>query len=274
MFTIIDSLEDLHYLNEELSLKPYVGIDTEFRRTNKYNMKLALLQINDDDEIYLIDTILIPDPKDSCDFLFSDTVIKIFHSCKEDLEAVYAWAGRTMSNLFDTQLANAFLNGDFSISYQGLIKDKFDISINKSETRSNWVRRPLTDSQLNYAASDVEYLVYLYTNQKKELIESKKIGWHNEEVQSIIDSTFSSANLEQDLKFKLTKSEERDLLFKFNAIVKNIALTEQINPTLFFSKKNQKEFLNLSLNVGIEEASKLLTNWRRDLIFSSLKDLF
>ena len=274
MFTIIDSLEDLHYLNEELSLKPYVGIDTEFRRTNKYNMKLALLQINDDDEIYLIDTILIPDPKDSCDFLFSDTVIKIFHSCKEDLEAVYAWAGRTMSNLFDTQLANAFLNGDFSISYQGLIKDKFDISINKSETRSNWVRRPLTDSQLNYAASDVEYLVYLYTNQKKELIESKKIGWHNEEVQSIIDSTFSSANLEQDLKFKLTKSEERDLLFKFNEIVRNIALMEEINPTLFFSKKNQKEFLNLSLNVGIEEASKLLTNWRRDLIFSSLKDLF
>ena len=274
MFTLIDSIEDLYYLNKELSLKPYVGIDTEFRRTNKYNMKLALLQINDDEEIYLIDTILIPDPKDSCDFLFSDTVIKIFHSCKEDLEAVYAWGGRAMSNLFDTQLANAFLNGDFSISYQGLIKDKFDISINKSETRSNWVRRPLTDSQLDYAASDVEYLVHLYANQKKELIESKKIGWHNEEVQSIIDSTFSSANLEQDLNFKITKSEERDLLFKFNEIVKNIALTEEINPTLFFSKKNQKEFLKLSLNNGIEEASKLLTNWRRDLIFSSLKEIF
>ena len=74
MFTFIDSIEDLAFLNQELLNKPFIGVDTEFRRTTKDNMKLALLQINDDDEIYLIDTILINNPKENASFLFSDSV--------------------------------------------------------------------------------------------------------------------------------------------------------------------------------------------------------
>ena len=61
MYTFIDSIEDLAFLNQELLGKKVVGVDTEFRRTTKDNMQLGLLQINDDDEIYLIDTILIND---------------------------------------------------------------------------------------------------------------------------------------------------------------------------------------------------------------------
>ena len=113
MFIYIDSAEDLRYLNNELLSKKYVGIDTEFRRTQKDNMKLGLLQVNDSEEIYLIDTVLINEPKDNCSFLFSDSVIKILHSCKEDIEAVYSWAGRSMENIFDTQIADSFLNGEF-----------------------------------------------------------------------------------------------------------------------------------------------------------------
>ena len=100
MFTFIESIEDLAFLNQELLTKPHVGVDTEFRRTTKDNMKLALLQVNDGDEIYLIDAIAISDPKDDASFLFSESVIKIFHSCKEDLEAMYAWTNKEMINIF------------------------------------------------------------------------------------------------------------------------------------------------------------------------------
>ena len=72
MFTFIQSLEDLAFLNQELLSKNYVGVDTEFRRTTKYNMRLALLQVNDGEEIYLIDTVLIDNPKEHASFLFSD----------------------------------------------------------------------------------------------------------------------------------------------------------------------------------------------------------
>ena len=100
MFTFINTLDDLVYLNKELLQCSQVAIDTEFRRTTKDNMRLALLQINDGEEIYLIDTIAIPNPGECCSFLFSNSVVKILHSCKEDLEAIYSWTGQIMENLF------------------------------------------------------------------------------------------------------------------------------------------------------------------------------
>ena len=266
MFTYIDSIEDLSYLNKELLQKPYLGVDTEFRRTTKDNMRLALLQVNDGDEIYLIDAVLINDPEDNCDFLLSNEVKKIFHSCKEDLEAIYSWTGSVMKNLFDTQLANAFLDGHYSISYQGLVEERLDISLDKKETRSNWIRRPLSDSQLSYAASDVEYLIHLFIEQEQALIQSNKLDWHNEDLEKMISNTFNPFTGIEEMGSSLTKSEEKNLLNTFNDIVLNIAEILEINPTLFFSKKNQKEFIRSSLNNGSEEALKGLTSWRRELI--------
>ena len=191
MFTFIDSSEDLAYLNEELLHKPYLGVDTEFRRTTKDNMRLALLQVNDDEEIYLIDAVAIDDPKENASFLFSKSVVKIFHSCKEDLEAIHAWSNKEMINIFDTQIANAFLDGDYSIGYQGLVEKRLGINLEKKETRSNWIRRPLSDAQLKYAALDVEYLIYLYKEQKEELLKSSKLDWHNQDIERLIKITFN-----------------------------------------------------------------------------------
>ena len=121
MFTFIDTIQDLAFLNNELLEKSYLGVDTEFRRTTKDNMRLALLQVNDEEEVYLIDSILIKDPGEHVSFLFSDSVVKILHSCKEDLEAIYSWTRKEMTNIFDTQVANSFLDGDFTIGYQGCL---------------------------------------------------------------------------------------------------------------------------------------------------------
>ena len=167
MFTLIDSIEDLAFLNEELLQKSHIGVDTEFRRTTKDNMRLALLQINDGEEIFIIDTLLIKSPQHQASFLFDDSVTKIFHSCKEDLEAVFAWTNKEMKNIFDTQIANSFLENEYSISYQGLVEKKLEITLDKKETRSNWLRRPLSDAQLKYAALDVEYLIHIYELQKE-----------------------------------------------------------------------------------------------------------
>jgi ribonuclease D len=273
MFTFIESIEDLAFLNEELLLKPYVGVDTEFRRTTKDNMRLALLQINDAEEIYLIDTVLIDDPKDNCSFLFSDSVTKIFHSCKEDIEAVYSWTGKKMVNLFDTQLAEAFLNGHYSIGYQGLVEEKIGITVDKGETRSNWIRRPLTDSQLKYAASDVEFLIELFIEQKKSLNLSNKLEWHNEELDFLSSRIFLPIAFDEDINTRLTKAEEKNLLNKFNDIVLHIAELEKINPTMFFSKKSQKDFLRLTINDGFEKASSEITSWRYRLIAEPLGSL-
>ena len=144
-------------------------------------------------------------------FLFSPSVLKIFHSCKEDLEAVFAWTKKEMVNIFDTQIANSLLDGDFSIGYQGLVEQEMDIVLNKNETRSNWIRRPLSDSQLKYAALDVEYLIYLYKIQKEELINTTKLEWHDQEIKRLIEVTFNPL-VHNDLERTITKAEEVDLL--------------------------------------------------------------
>ena len=266
MYTYIDSIEDLAYLNEELLNKSYVGVDTEFRRTTKDNMRLALLQINDEDEIYLIDTLLIDDPKDKCSFLYSNSVTKILHSCKEDLEAIYSWTNKKMCNVFDTQIANAFLNGDYSVSYRLLVEKKLGIILEKNETRSNWLRRPLTDSQLKYASLDVEYLINLFLDQREELETSKKLNWHNEDISQLIKVTFERHDNSRELVRSLPKAREEEMLYMFNNAVQKIAAREDINPTLFFSKKSQKDFLRLTLIRGIDLSLSEITDWRGKLI--------
>ena len=273
MYTFIDSIDDLAFLNEELLKKPYVGVDTEFRRTTKDNMRLALLQINDGEEIFIIDPLKIDSPAQQTSFLFDNDVTKILHSCKEDLEAIYSWTHEKMQNVFDTQLANSFLEDEYSVSYQNLVEKKLAIVLDKGETRSNWLRRPLSNSQLKYAALDVEYLINIYFEQEKELSLSNKLSWLKEDVEKLIDFTLHSQGNPEESPRTLPKAQENELLQRFNTLIQQVALREGINVTLFFSKKAQKEFLRKVLIYGVEAAFDNETDWRKELLIEDLISL-
>ena len=273
MFIFIDSIDDLAQLNLELSRKPYLAVDTEFRRTSKSNMRLALLQVNDGEETYLIDTILIDDPGTHANFLFSKSVLKILHSCKEDLEAIYSWTNKEMINIYDTQIANSLLGGEYAISYQALVEKELGIVLNKNETRSNWIRRPLTDSQLKYAVLDVEYLINIYKIQFSELSTNSKLTWLYQDIEKLSHVIFSAPLSIYESKRTLSKAEEIEMLDRFNAVVEDISQRENINPTLFFSKKSQKEFLRLVFLEGLSSACQGITEWRSQLIKGDILDL-
>ena len=265
MFTLIQTSEDLRLLNEELLECHYVALDTEFRRTSKENIKLALLQVNDAKEVYLIDCLKIEATREVCSFLSSPQVKKIFHSCKEDMEALYSWTNFEVSNVYDTQVANSLLGGVFSISYQGLVEDLLGLRISKDETRTNWLRRPLTEAQLSYAVSDVLYLIDLYKLQKEELQTTNKLDWLEEELNQSpdLEQLFESQN---NRLFRLEKKDEKEILFQFDKIVKRISKAQEVNPTLFFSKQNQKTLLDTVLYSGTRIGFKTLTKWRTGLI--------
>ena len=273
IFNLIDKPDDLEFLNQELLQSSHVGVDTEFRRTTKDNMKLSLIQVNDGEEIYLIDCLQIDYKEENCNFLFSKDVIKIFHSCKEDLEAVFSWTGQNLVNIFDTQLSNAFLGGSYSIGYQDLVIDKIDVKVDKDETRSNWLRRPLTDSQLRYAASDVEFLSDLYMELEEKLISENKIDWFYEEITSIIDLKSYLETDSRDQNQILSKALQGEFLDELNCIVESLAQEKEVNKTLLFSKKSQKLLLHKILNSNLEEALDNLTTWRKDLISNQLNQL-
>ena len=273
-FTLIENSKDLDFLNEELSNKNFLGIDTEFRRKSKEHIKLALIQINDGDEIFLIDCIAIGQYQGNCMFLKDSSVCKIFHSFREDSEAIFSWTNQELKNTFDTQLANAFLGGSFSISYQNLVKKMLDVKIDKFETRSNWVRRPLRDAQLLYAASDVEFLLDLHQKQRQELEQLGRFSWLQEEL-SYSKYKLDSKENRKTIKstHKLTKEQEKRFLTDFNLLVEILSKSLKINKTLVFSKKSQKELLKFILIEGAESALSNLTLWRKELLLEKLLDL-
>lgn len=275
MFTLIQDKQDLNYLNKEFLSKDYLAIDTEFRRTGKEKIKLALMQIRDEDEIFIIDPILIKDPQSSCGFLNSDKIVKIFHSFKEDIEAINSWANQEVRNIFDTQLANAFLGGTYSIGYQDLVKQELGVSISKDETRSNWLKRPLRDSQLRYAVSDVEFLLEVYKDQTKRLEELNRTSWLSEEIETSCKGSFLNEEKykSNEKRQKLSKEEEKEFLKLFDIIISKVSKKENINKTLLFSKRDQRLLLKLIEINGKEKALKDVQEWKRKLILNQVSNL-
>ena len=159
------------------SFDTVVGIDSEFKRTNTFYPIPALYQVASQKEIFLIDPLSIQDWSPFIDFLEDRSYRKIFHACQEDLELLASHMSVVPKNVFDTQFAYAFLSDAYSLSYANLVEEMLGVSLQKNETRSDWLQRPLTSAQVEYAVEDVLYLVDVYRSLEKKLEEKKRLDW-------------------------------------------------------------------------------------------------
>lgn len=156
---------------------PFVAIDTEFVRTETYFPIAGLIQVGDGEQAYLIDPLEITDWSPLVALLESPSVIKVLHACSEDLEVFQHLCGALPAPLFDTQIAAAYLGMDFSMSYSRLVKALLDIELDKEETRSDWLQRPLSAKQLQYAVDDTLYLARIYTLMAPRLNAAGLTDW-------------------------------------------------------------------------------------------------
>lgn len=147
----------------------YLAIDTEFERRTTYYAKLALVQVYDNEAIYLIDP-LVTDCPESLRVVFENpNITKILHSSKEDLEVLYTSWNCKVKGLFDTQVAYSFLHQELSIGYAKLVEEMTGIFVSKGETNSDWMKRPLSERQYEYAAKDVLYLIDIFKRLDSEI---------------------------------------------------------------------------------------------------------
>ena len=172
-----------------------VGLDTEFVRERTYWPQLALVQIalgEGDDDILLVDP-LVPGMTDALVPLLVDaSVLKIMHSAGEDLIALRHACGQVPTPLFDTQIAASLAGVGAGVGYQRVVQDLFGVALPKGETRSDWLRRPLSPAQVEYAADDVLHLHALHDRLANELEALGRGAWLAEDCARLV------ANAERD----------------------------------------------------------------------------
>lgn len=145
-----------------------VGIDTEFDRTCTYWPDLCLLQIATSKAVFVIEPSAFDLPW-LTNFMADKTVTKIFHSCRQDLEAFYALFGTIPQNVFDTQVAAVLVDMGDQISYADLCQQLLQVNLCKDFQFSNWAARPLSSQQISYAADDARYLMVLHQTLTDQL---------------------------------------------------------------------------------------------------------
>lgn len=172
-----------------------VALDTEFMRVSTFYPNAGLIQVGDRDNNYLLDPLTVTDWSEFIAVLQCKRVTKVLHSCSEDLVLFYSMFKCLPDPLFDTQRAAAFLGYGFSISYLNLVLKLLGIVLEKGETRSDWLQRPLSDQQLKYAALDVAYLPEIYDLLKGQLQEKSFLEFLEADCERIRDT---AANAEDE----------------------------------------------------------------------------
>lgn len=173
----IDDDAQLATLCERWREQGAIAVDTEFMRSETFYPIAALLQIGDGQGCYLIDPLAIEDLEPLRQLFSEPGVTKVLHACSEDLEVFQRWLGVVPAPVFDTQIGAAFAGYGFSIGYAGLVKAVLGIEIAKGETRSDWLQRPLSLAQKNYAALDVAHMLVVYGKLLQTLRNSERLDW-------------------------------------------------------------------------------------------------
>jgi ribonuclease D len=183
-------IDDAAALNAWLSSRKrdvVIGMDTEFMRTNTFRARLALAQINVDGDIAVLDSPKLGSHGDLGARLRAADTVTVMHSASEDLEALIDVIPDGPAQLFDTQIAAGMVGLGFGMSYQKLVAALLGVDLPKAETRSDWLARPLSASQLDYAAQDVEHLPQIHRQLDEKLGALGRREWLAEDCRRLVD---------------------------------------------------------------------------------------
>jgi len=169
---------------DALLLEERVGIDTEFHRERTYFPSVALIQIAHTKGISLIDPLKVD--LRGLSRLLNSQVLIVMHAASQDLEVFQHACGAVPNRLFDTQVAAGFL-GMSTPSLSALYEKQLGILIKKESRLTDWMARPLSNSQLEYAANDVRYLLQVYDQISAELEDRGRAAWVEAECSILLE---------------------------------------------------------------------------------------
>ncbi|WP_427854540.1 ribonuclease D [Halomonas dongshanensis] len=186
LYVWIDTPQALDAACADVAHADVIALDTEFFRENTFFPVPALIQFSAGGAAYLVDPTVTP-CTEAFRALLQGAAIKLLHACSEDLEVFLEWAGTLPTPMIDTQVAQAFLGPVPGMGYQKLVALWMNETLPKEETRSNWLERPLSPAQCDYAALDVIYLYRVWALQSAVLAERGRLAWVSEECSALVE---------------------------------------------------------------------------------------
>lgn len=213
-----------------------LALDTEFIRTRTFFAKPGLYQLFDGQQTVLIDPVIVPDLSPLWQLLQDPARICVLHAGGEDLELLQHQSGGLPAQIHDTQLAAAFLGIGAQIGFAPLVENLLGVHLDKAHSRTDWLARPLSSAQLNYAADDVIYLLPVYEQLMDRLSNKGLMAWFEQECErgvkrrsESVDPQFAYldmknawtldrqalAILQQLCQWRLTEARSRDLAVNF-----------------------------------------------------------
>jgi ribonuclease D len=199
VYQVITTIDDLLIYIKSIQHCQWLALDTEFIRERTYYPKLCLIQIaahNEDDELQLacIDPLEIEDISALLDLLNNTNIIKVLHAAHQDLEIFNYLSGQVPQPIFDTQPAASVLGYGDHMGYARLMQQVLQVDLEKSQSRTNWAKRPLNQAQLDYAIDDVRYLAQAYPIIRDKLISLERLDWLDHDFAHFIDPKLYAIN--------------------------------------------------------------------------------
>ena len=229
---LITSTEQLAEVCARMAQHPFVTVDTEFLRELTYYPLLCVAQIASPDEAAVVDA--LANDIDLTPFfalLTNESVVKVFHAARQDIEIVWNMASMIPHPIFDTQVAAMVLGYGDSISYDQLVQRITGDTLDKSNRFTDWTRRPLTDAQVAYARSDVTHLRDVYRKLAEDLEKRGRTNWVEAEMRVLTSPETYRADPErawERLKTRVRKPKDLGVLMEIAAWREREAQTRDV----------------------------------------------
>ncbi len=183
----IDTAQDLTALCARLRGQAWITLDTEFIREKTYYPQLCLIQIASPELVACIDPLALTDLSPLLEVLYDPNTLKVLHAASQDLEIFTHLRGTPPSPVFDTQIAATILGQGEQVGYGNLVQLLLNVSLDKSQTRTDWSQRPLSAEQIAYAAADVSYLRDIYLQQRAALVQQQRLSWLDSDFTELVN---------------------------------------------------------------------------------------
>ncbi len=187
MSRLVDDTDSLARACAALAASPRLAVDTEFVRERTYLAELALVQLGDGREIHLVDPVARMDVAPLVELLGNAGRTKVLHAGRQDVEVLLPLLGGPVAPVLDTQLAAALLGFPAQVGYADLVARELGVQLAKGQARTDWMRRPLSGQQLEYAADDVRFLLPLADRLQERLAAKGRLEWLAEECAALAD---------------------------------------------------------------------------------------